>query len=69
MIGATDKRDGMKNLEVVRRIPGWQEKYPVFAACVELGEGWYLPAKKELENCITIGHIFPGWFKNLEDCR
>ena len=49
MIGATDKRDGMKNLEVVRRIPGWQEKYPVFAACAELGEGWYLPAKKELE--------------------
>ena len=48
-IGAVDQQDGMKNMEVVRRIPGWREKYPVFAACAVLGEGWYLPAKKELE--------------------
>ena len=48
-IGAFDEQDGMKNMEVVRRIPGWREKYPVFAACAVLGEGWYLPAKKELE--------------------
>ena len=49
IIGAFDEQDGMKNMEVVRRIPGWREKYPVFAACAVLGEGWYLPAKKELE--------------------
>lgn len=48
-IGAVDQQDGMKNMEAVRRISGWREKYPVFAACAVLGEGWYLPAKKELE--------------------
>lgn len=47
-IGAVDEQDGMKNLEVVRRIPGWREKYPAFAACAALGEGWYLPAWEEL---------------------
>lgn len=47
-IGAVDEQDGMKNLEVVRRIPGWREKYPVFAACAALGEDWYLPAWEEL---------------------
>lgn len=47
-IGATDEQNSMKNLEVVRQIPGWQEKYPVFAACAALGEGWYLPAEEEL---------------------
>lgn len=48
-IGAVDEQDGMKNLEVVRRIPGWREKYPVFAACAELGGDWYLPATEELK--------------------
>ena len=48
IIGAFDEQDGMKNLGVVRRIPGWREKYPVFAACAALGEGWYLPAREEL---------------------
>lgn len=48
MIGAIYTQDGMKNLEVVHRIPGWREKYPVFAACAKLGEGWYLPAEEEL---------------------
>lgn len=48
MIGAIYTQDGMKNLEVVHRIPSWREKYPVFAACAKLGEGWYLPAEEEL---------------------
>ncbi len=48
-IGVEDEVDGMKNMEVVRRIFGWKEKYPAFAGCAALGEGWYLPAKEELE--------------------
>ena len=48
MIGAIYTQDGIKNLEVVRRIPGWREKYPAFAACAELGEGWYLPSRYEM---------------------
>ena len=58
-IGATDDWDGMKNMEAVRRISGWREKYPVFAACAALGEDWYLPAKKELEKlCENRDYLF-----------
>ena len=48
-IGVEDEKDGMKNLQIIRQIPGWWRKYPAFAGCAALGEGWYLPAKKELE--------------------
>lgn len=47
--GTTDATDGMKNMQVVRRIRGWRKKYPAFAGCAALGEGWYLPAKEELK--------------------
>ena len=46
-IGATDQYDGQKNMDVVKRISGWQSKYPVFYWCANLGDGWYLPAKEE----------------------
>ena len=48
-VGTSDEENGMKNMEIICRIPGWREKYPVFAACAALGKGWYLPAKEELE--------------------
>lgn len=48
--GATDENDGMKNLEVIKQIEGWESKYPAFAACAALGEGWYLPADNEIRN-------------------
>ena len=47
--GATDKADGARNQRTIERIDGWREKYPAFAWCAELGEGWYLPAIGELE--------------------
>ncbi len=46
-IGATDIYDGQKNMDVVKRISGWQSKYPAFYWCANLGDGWYLPAKEE----------------------
>ena len=46
-IGATDVYDGQKNMDVVKRISGWQSKYPIFYWCANLGNGWYLPAKEE----------------------
>ncbi len=46
-IGATDQYDGQKNMDVVKRISGWQSKYPAFYWCANLGDGWYLPAKEE----------------------
>ncbi len=47
-IGATDAYDGAKNMAVVQRISGWQQKYPIFAWCASLGSGWYPPAKEEM---------------------
>ena len=47
-IGANDAYDGAKNLAVVQRISGWQQKYPIFAWCAALGRGWYPPAKEEM---------------------
>ena len=44
-----DWRDGANDMAKVREIYGWQEKFPAFAWCAKLGEGWYLPAIEELE--------------------
>lgn len=48
LIGAYDQFNGAKNMEIVRQIPDWESKYPAFAWCADLGEGWYLPAIEEL---------------------
>ncbi len=45
---ATSETDGAMNMRKIQSIRGWQEKYPAFAWCASLGEGWYLPAKNEL---------------------
>ena len=49
LIGADDKHNGANNMSKVRKIAGWREKYPAFAWCADLGEGWYLPAIEELK--------------------
>ena len=49
LIGASDKYDGAKNMAVVKQIADWRAKYPAFAWCADLGEGWYLPAIEELK--------------------
>lgn len=46
---ASDEYDGMKNLQSIQMINDWQNKYPAFAWCADHGDGWYLPAIKELE--------------------
>lgn len=49
LIWAYNGTDGAENMEAVKRIPDWQSKYPAFKWCANLGEGWYLPAIKELK--------------------
>ncbi|MBQ3247580.1 MAG: DUF1566 domain-containing protein, partial [Alistipes sp.] len=49
LIGADDKENGANNMAKVRQIYDWQSKYPAFKWCADLGEGWYLPAIKELK--------------------
>lgn len=47
-------------MEVIKRIPNWQEFYPAFYLCDQLNtngvSGWYLPAINEssLINCYYI---------------
>ena len=48
-IGSDDKYNGANNMTKVQQIVGWREKYPAFAWCADLGEGWYLPAIDELK--------------------
>ena len=48
-IGADDKYNGANNMAKVMQIEGWRKKYPAFAWCADLGEGWYLPAIEELQ--------------------
>ena len=54
LIGAADGNDGSKNMAKVMQISAWRDKYPVFAWCASLGEGWYLPAKEELETICRV---------------
>ena len=49
LIGADSKTDGAYNMVKVKAISGWRDKYPTFAWCADLGEGWYLPAIDELK--------------------
>lgn len=48
LIGVNNENDGIANMEKVKLIDNWREKYPAFAWCADLGESWYLPAKYEL---------------------
>lgn len=48
LIGAYDLLNGATNMAKVKQIAGWREKYPAFAWCADLVEGWYLPAMEEL---------------------
>ena len=54
---ASDDYDGMKNLQSIQKISGWRNKYPAFAWCADHGDGWYLPAIKELELLLLNEHI------------
>lgn len=46
---ADDYTNGAYNTNVIKSIDGWEEKYPAFKWCADLGENWYLPAINELQ--------------------
>ena len=53
LTNATSLTDGKANLEVIKAIEGWEDKYPAFKWCDEYTDEsnnsqWYLPAKDEL---------------------
>lgn len=51
--GATD-RNGMTNQRIIEQINSWRNKYPAFAWCADLGEGWYLPVIEELQKIYWV---------------
>ena len=59
--GATSHTDGEANMEVIKRIPNWQELYPAFYLCDQLNtngiSGWYLPARNEI-NLIKLARVW-----------
>lgn len=48
LIGVDNDTDGAQNMAKIKEIPDWETKYPAFKWCADLGEGWYLPSKREL---------------------
>ncbi|MBE6192937.1 MAG: TIR domain-containing protein [Rikenellaceae bacterium] len=64
LIGTSSETDGAENMAKVMAISGWRDKYPAFAWCADLGEGWYLPSKEEL---ITIYNSKVDIRRNLVD--
>lgn len=57
--GANSLSDGEYNMNVIKKIPFWQDSYPAFLLCEQLNvngiSGWYLPAKDELQNLKLSG--------------
>lgn len=52
-----DESDGQLNTRAIVDFANSKNaisKFPVFKWCVELGEGWYVPSKKELESFVNF---------------
>lgn len=46
---ALDEDYGVPNMSVIAALDPSYEAYPAFRACAEWGDGWYLPAQKEMQ--------------------
>ncbi len=57
-LGVFDEDDGMNNMNKIRAVEGWREKFPAFAWCADKGEEWYLPAKNEVEILLKSGALY-----------
>lgn len=55
--GATDQANGMTNQRIIEQIDNWRNKYPAFAWCADLGEGWYLPVIEELQKIYRVKDV------------
>ena len=67
-IGCVNESDGAKNLLLIQKDTLWYSKFPAFEACVSEGEGWYLPAAKELKTLLSdeVRDIVNNTFSQLK---
>ena len=67
--GATNEINGEANMNVIKRIPDWQNLYPAFALCDALNTngvtGWFFPAKYELEES-SLKSASSEWWSSTE---
>ena len=63
--GATNPSDGSANMEVIRAIDPDLSHYPAFKACSDMGSGWYLPSKDELNRLYSNKAAIGGFSDEL----
>ena len=67
--GATDQANGMTNQCKIEQIDDWRNKYPAFAWCADLGEGWYLPARIELSEILLDDIVHDKVNRRLQELK
>ncbi|MBQ2424798.1 MAG: hypothetical protein II262_08370, partial [Alistipes sp.] len=50
----SSSNDGEVNMRAVQQQKKWREYYIAFAACADLGSGWYIPAINELSAIFAV---------------
>ena len=67
--GATDQANGMTNQRKIEQINNWRNKYPAFAWCADLGEGWYLPAIEESKKILLDDIVHDKVNRTLQELK
>lgn len=67
--GATDQANGMANQRKIEQINNWRNKYPAFAWCADLGEGWYLPAIEESKKILLDDSVHDKVNRTLQELK
>lgn len=53
---AENLNDGTRNMALVAEVDPGYAKHPAFKYCADMGEGWYLPARREVKALIAAYH-------------
>lgn len=68
-LGAIDQTNGMNNQRKIEQIDNWRNKYPAFAWCADLGEGWYLPAIEESKKILLDDSVHDKVNRTLQELK
>lgn len=59
----------MTNQRKIEQIDNWRNKYPAFAWCADLGEGWYLPAIEESKKILLDDIVHDKVNRTLQELK